>query len=544
MEERLKSTLDKERFIQLLESLLIRNAVEPARLSLLNAMLPQDRRDQIVPTDFAKDSLVAIADPDLQALTEGVKAPAAMFYSIAIQCRPRGTPKERRTEHSWLQRLFIYFAESLSFFDSTQDDGQRSKSMIIIHDMLSMAFMNGIHFDSPVLERILGQLFEHFNSHVTVQWSIIQRCMEMDPKLFVSASRTGTISNKTSQEVPNRFLRSLFENVTERGHELRSNNGLPDSTDGIEISDHAAQVQAVTVQLISAFAESRELISFIRHWREQLTAYQQPNPIWDASIWEEPQLQQHLKERLEPCTTVEQIEKLLTTTKDDLTAFMKREPLGIVATRACISHMIALECVLSGCTGDLTIHKLRQVTSAIYDVILQLLVVKTAADRCFKSSSWKVLATINGRWPTVEGSSRPSFEAAERALATVVEDHPEVEEMSGGSETPTNADEERTIYGGNFHAFRFLWSFSLIELCKHNLTADIDGHTRVTIWLKTILDRFVPSEVGRVFVRHDTGPLWNARAEPVTKDGFAVALLALIVQSPGVLQYVLSPFLL
>lgn len=537
MDERLKSTLDKERLIQALESLTMKNAIEPARLSLLNAMQPQGRRDPTVPTIFAEDSLVAITDPDLKALTEGIKAPAAMFFNIAIQCRPRNTPKERRMEHSWLQRLFVYFAESLSFFESpTQDNGHRSKSIILIHDMLCTAFVNGMHFDGAVLERILGQLFEHFDSLVTAQWSIIQLCMEMDPKVFVSASRTSAILGKPSQGVPNVFLQSLFEKITEQGRELRSDSVLPDSSHDVASSDHEAQVQAVTIQLVSAFAQSRELISFIRHWREQLIAYQQTEFIWDASIWEEPQLQQHLKELLEPCATVEQIEKLLMIVKDDLTAIIKCEPLGIVDSRAYISHMIVLECVLSGCTTDSTIHKLRKVASESYDVILQLLLIKTAAERCFRLSSWKVLATIIGRWPTLEGSSKPSFDAARMAFATVVEDHPEVEEMPGKSRTPTKADKERTMYGGKFHAFRFLWSFASVALCRDGFTADNDVHTQVMIWLKTILDHFAPLEIGKTFARHDTSPLWDAWSEPVTKDEFAVALLALMVQSPGVLQ--------
>lgn len=535
--QRLKSESDKERMLQALEGLITRNAIEPARLSLLNAIQPQDRRDPLVPTDFAVDTLLAIADPDLQALTEGVKAPAAMFFNIAIQSRSRNTPRESRTEQSWLQRLFMYFAESLSFFDSsTQDDGLRSKSIIVIHDMICTAFMNGIHFDGPVLERILGQLFEHFDSRVTAQWSMIQLCMEMDPKVFVSASRTSNITEKTSHGVPNMFLRSLFEKITERGRELRLDSVLPDSRDDAASSVQEDQVRAVPIQLVSAFAGSRELISFIRHWREQLFSYQQSESVWDASIWEEPQLQQRLKERLEPCTTVEQIEKLLLIIKDDLTAFIKRGTLGIVDTRACISHVIVLECVLSGCTTDSTIHKLRVVASAIYDVILQLLVVKSAANRCLSSSSRKVLATINGRWPAAEGSSMPSFEAAKMALATIVEDHPEVEQRPQEPETLPHADKERIVYGGKFHAFRFLWSFASVVLCGDGFTADIDMHPQVTIWLKTILDHFAPSEVGKVFVKHDTGPLWDARSEPVTKDGFAVALLALIVQNPRVLQ--------
>lgn len=536
MEELQTSTLDKERLVQSLESLLVTNAVEPARLSLLNAMLPQDRRDLTVPTDFAEDSLVAIADPDLQALTEGVKAPAVMFYHIAIRCRPRSTPGERRTEHSWMQRLFICFAESLSFFDSTRDDGQRSKSIIVIYDMLCTAFLNGIHFDGPVLERILGQLFEHFDSPVTVQWGVIRVCMDMDPKVFVSAFRTGTSSKTTSQGAPNRFLKSLFEKIREGGRELRSDDGLPDYMEDVGIRVHAAQVRAVTIRLVSAFAESRELISCLRHWREQLIAYQQSDSIWDASILEEPELQEKLKEMLEPCTTVEQIEKLLMNVKDDLTAIVKREPLGIVDTRACISYMIVLDCVLSGCTTDPTIHKLKKVVSESYDVILQFLVIKTAAEGCLKSSSWKVLATINGRWPKLNSFSRPSFDAAKVAFATVVEDNSEVEEISGESETLTIGDKERTMYGGKFHAFRFLWSFTSTVLCRDAFTADIDVHPQVMIWLKTILDHFSPSEVGKIFVRHDTGPLWDARSEPVTKDGFAVALFALIVQSPVVLQ--------
>jgi len=538
VDERLNSKLDKERLVQALESLVIRNAIEPARLSLLNAMQPQDRRDPIVPTDFAEGSLIAITDPDLQALIEGTKAPAAMFFNIAIQCRPRSTPKERRTEHSWLQRLFVYFAETLSFFDSsTQNDGHRSKSIMIIHDMLYTAFVNGIRFDPPVLERLLGQVFEHFDRQVTAQWSMIQLCMEMDPKLFVSASRPSAISGKTSQGVSNTFLQYLFKRITERGNELRSDSVPLGSAGDIASSDHEAQVQAVITQLVPAFATSRELIRFIHHWREQLIACQRSDSIWDASIWEQPELQQKLKEMLEPCTIVEQIEKLLMTVKDDLAAIREREPLGIVDTRACISHMIVLDCVLSGCTIDSTIHKLMKVASEFHDVILQLLAVKTAADRCFKSSSWKVLATINGRWPTLEGSSRQSFDAAKIAVATLVEDHLEVEEMSAGpSRTPTKADKERRMYGGKFHAFRFLWSFASMVLCRDGFTADIDVHTQVMIWLKTILDHFAPSEVGKVFVGDDTGPLWDVWSEPVTKDGFAIALLALMVQSPGVLQ--------
>ena len=544
-------TSRRSEVLQALEGLVISHTISPVRLSYLNATQPSISRDPNIPIDLVDDILASLtAYSDLGTPEEVIADAAKKLYTIAIKCQSRRTPKERRIEHSWLQRLFTHLAESIGFFDLVSH--RPVMPAIALSKMLQIAVGNEVQLDSSLLERILNQIFKIFDIWIKPHWDIVRLCMAMDPNIFTISARSNVVKGKTSLDHSNKLLQSLSENLIKRGRipyvshsppnvreeeeartmidEIRSiTNQFPATRDDINL-------RSFTLPLLHAFAKSREFHGFLRYWQMQLVAYQQSEPIWDVSLWEDGELQQAIRELVEPSLTVEQIAKILMTIFEEIETIIDRKIIGTEETRVCISHLVVLECVTSGCATDSTVDRLSSTVSSLYNRILRVSSKKVDLSSTVKASFWRVMATINGRWPLREGLPESSLDASRTAFTTVVSDPRQSEPFGEQFVASTKSDEARMIYSEKFQAFRFILSFISMEVLNGRFSADGVVYGEVMPWIKTILDRFTWSETGQFRIKSDSGLKWDIGSEPATENGFTLASLALIVESPEFLQ--------
>ena len=539
--------------LQALEGLVISHTISPVRLSYLNATQPSNGRDPNIPIGLVHDLLASLtAYNDLDTHAEGIIDAAKELYAIAIKCQSRRTPKERRIEHSWLQRLFTHITESIGFFDSSALASHISvMPEIALSEMLQIAVRNDVQLDSSLLERILKQIFEIFDTLIKTHWDIVRFCMAMDPKSFTVSARSSVVKGKTSSELSNKLLQSLSENLIKQGRILYVSDFPPDAreetgtiideirniTNQFAAARDDIHLRSITLPLLHAFAKSREFHGFLRYWQTQLVAYQQSEPIWDVSLWEDRELQQAIRELVEPSLTVEQIAKILLTICEEIETIIDRKNIGIQETRVCISHLVVLECVTSGCATDSTVDRLSSTASSLYNRILRLSSNNADLSRTVKASLWRVMATINARWPLREGLPDSSLDASRTAFTTVVNDPRQSKPSGEQLVASTNPDETRVIYSEKFQAFRFILSFISMEVLNGRFSANGLIYGEVMPWIKTILDRFKWSETGQFHIKPDIGLNWDIGAgEPATENGFMLASLALIVESPQFLQ--------
>ena len=538
--------------LQALEALVISHTISPVRLSYLNATQPSNSRVPNIPVGLVDDLLASLTTYNgLGAPAEDIADAAKKLYMIAIKCQSRRTPKQRRIEHSWLQRLFIHIAESIGFFDSSALASHRPvMPEIALSEMLQIAVENDVQLDSSLLERILKQIFEIFDTLVKTHWDIVRSCMAMDPNIFTFSARSNVVKGKTLSELSNKLLQSLSENLIKQGRILYVSDfpsdvreearTLIDEIRNITNQFAAARddvnLRSITLPLLHAFAKSREFHGFLRYWQTQLVAYQQSEPIWDVSLWEDRELQRAIRELVEPSLTVEQIAKILLTICEEIETIIDCKIIGIQETRVCISHLVVLECVTSGCATDSTVDRLSGTVSSLYDRILRLSSKKVDLSRTVKASLWRVMATINGRWPLREGLRESSLDASRTAFTTVINDPRQSEPFGEQLVAPTKSDETRMIYSEKFQAFRFILSFISMEVLNDRFSANGLVYGEVMPWITTILDRFTWSETGQFHIKPDICLNWDIGSEPATENGFTLASLALIVESPEFLQ--------
>lgn len=534
--------------MQALEGLLRTQIVLPARLAFLNAAKPRDNRDPNIPDSFLDDLLAPVTAMNISDTLPEISVQAVViFYRIAIECRPRNIPKERRIEHSWLQKLFVYIAKASPYFESSDVafDSQGGSTTILC-EMLQLAVYYDVAFDSLLLGWILKRLFEIFDICVGTHWEIVRLCMVMDPFIFVH----GAVARMSgSKESTNELLPLLSENFRKHADALYHNDFPIGIGQGIAITDqdadvtyistlarHGTTLKSIAILLARAFAKSRALPIFFTYWQVQLSACQHSEFAWNVSVWEDDELQQVVQELVEPSLVAEQVEKLLSHMMDEIEKVAGHEPKELSNLRACISRLIILECFLSGCTTHATIEKVQKKVSSIYDQALHLPIVESSLKRDHKRLVWRLMATINGRWPLREGNPKLSFDAATEAFTIITKTSEDLQEVQEGLGASAKAAIARTIYGEKFQAFRFILSFASMQALNSRLIVGNAIHTEMMDWIGRIIYRFVRPTTEALHSDKDSSIKWSGRSEPTTEEDLVIALLTMIAHCPPILQ--------
>ena len=543
----------RRNIVDALQELVMHHAILPARASQLIEANSNDSQSSDRPANLMDELLASIltetpVEPDRNYQVLSIKA----LFQIAVRVAPPRSPKERRLETSWLQKLFTHITEHLSFFDSgSASVGQRDSSCALVQGMLRAAVDQGFRFDRLVLERIVHRLFEGFQRTHDSFWGIISACMEMDANIFVSRSRS---SDHSSEVSPNQLLYSLFDNIRKHHEDQirdRSSSGAVQTTTMVERS---AILNHVIFPLAQAFADARDFNDFLGYWQSQLAIVLQGCNHWGATIWEDEELLQLIRGLAEPSLTIGQIEQVFLSTCNMLSSMIAQNVDEATDVAPCMAMMIVLESIVSGCTTDMSLQKLKHAAFAFQKLCFSTDFPKFTRSKTFKSRLWRLFATLNNRWPLPTDHLDPIMHTAIIAVEAVLEN---VEEpvVDTKRTTTQEAPSAWQAYSEKVQALRFILSLASTEKGSQYQSAGNSIIAPMSVWVEKILNWVTLSSDGGIESKTQcwdplsweiqnepetpqdpVNPSWEIRNDPSNPAEFAIATLVLIVHSPSVLR--------
>ena len=450
--------------IQLLEHLLVQNVILPARASFISSKswkkeVGEDRSpltaDFLLLCPLIETSNAISRELTLISNVDLVTSVIPLLFSVAIRSLPRVTPKQRSIEDSWLRHLFGKLEHCASELVSQSTPNLQSSQYISILDrMLRDALAHKVRLDdstcgviiSRVLSRSDGEFNPPDNPHY---WTLIGLCLEIDPDIFVTAHSIDK-SSGGNRNVPNQNLASLLSRIT-------GNNG---QSTPYSDANYNAKLLKVALPLAGAFANSRDLTTFLFHWEEQLTICQQRRPEFTANsglaknIWEDERLISLVGRLIDSSLTISQIEQILQKKNTSITspASVATEDLSKSFTDALI-----IDCVVNGLTKEST---LSQLVATVHSLYLSILGIVLSASNWPAEQSWRLwrtLTALNERWPLLKTSIN-RCEAERLALNEALE----LVNLS----LSTEATFVGQVYPRELHAFSFILSLASVQRIK------------------------------------------------------------------------------
>ena len=213
-------------------------------------------------------------------------ANASILFDVAIRSVPSPGSKPRRPhDAAWLQKTFVTFKEAMP---SRRSEEQHDA----IYRLLQAAITHKVELD-PVILR--DTITIHGMQDGSTHWGILSKAIELDSTVFMTPDKKEDV------------LPDLLARITK------------ESTMDAAWSKYKEKVITRTiVPLMKAFAKSRALSDFIRHWYAQLVEVANlrqnstDKSLISDSAWESHHLQKALGEVFEASFTIKQIQDLLT----------------------------------------------------------------------------------------------------------------------------------------------------------------------------------------------------------------------------------------
>ncbi|KAL8714502.1 MAG: hypothetical protein Q9225_006550 [Loekoesia sp. 1 TL-2023] len=412
-----------------LGGLLLQHIIFPARDSFENLKRPRAAQVDEAMKRNVDQLLAPLQDPILRSKHRDHSQdekfpPIARFYGIVLQHTPLATPKQRMSEKAWLEFLLDRIAlQACTTITDAPHPTLTPHSTDALKIMLKMLAEMKIKLGIAILEQILSQ-YSHIlekESH-KMDWDIVGLCLDIDPDVFVIP----TISRDASVEParrPNKYLSALFQRINEFSLS-------PDATSELIRGNN---LEVVLVPLVKGFAQARDLVGFINHWRHHLVQYQRlahdPDKLPNSSntslepslsledgqsMWEDERLLRAVASQAAQRMTIEQIEAILQESGAALrpTNAISDQGRGMYAA----ANLIILDCILHSCRSENTITKLAGVIEKLYTTLL----ASCEADSLpslYSQRAWRCIATIKSRW-TAELDPSYDVQKMEKTLAS------------------------------------------------------------------------------------------------------------------------------
>ena len=522
-----------------LQGLVEHHTILPARASQLSKAYRKDSQNSETSVNLMDELLASVmADTSAERDYNDLASSAQALFDIAIRVAPLRSPKELRLETPWLQKMFIHVAKHFYFFDhhSASVDLQNC-SCRLVHAMLRVAVDHGICFDRPVLEQIIQRLFDGFDLAHDSYWELIGVCMEMNASIFASRPPSGNADDQSTEVGPQTISFSLFDSIRKHDQARMRDPHILDTAQTAMSVRHIPILKSVIFPLIHAFADARDLDSFLKFWQDQLTIVMQECNHWGGTVWEETELLQLIRGLTESSLTTGQIEQLFRSTSNMLSSMIAQDVDGPTHTAPCMAMLIILESILSGCTSDPILQKLKQAASTLQELCFGSHITNVTWSNAFSSRFWRLFATLNNRWALPANRVDQTQRTAEVALETVLQSVAGPVTDAEGL-TDHVASSGREAYGEKVQALRFILSLAPSEHGSEDQSAENSITASLSVWIGKILNRYTP------FPTRGTEPepggwdnrSWNVGNEPSTPAEFAVASLVLIVHHPSVLK--------
>jgi nucleolar pre-ribosomal-associated protein 2 len=276
---------------------------------------------------------------------------AAILFDIAIRCTqsPGARKRRRQQDDTWLASVFSTLNSSMPI---------RASNAAAVSMMLQSAIQHKVNIDLNVLREIV---WEYGLPKESEDWRLVATVLVLDGNVFLIPDET-------------ELLRELLERITK----------VSVSENWSDVSDTV--VKAVLVPLMREFARARDLSGFVKHWHEQLVAFEKQRKLRPKdmepytanlfSAWEDEELQTELKALLEPSLTIPQIGQIL----DWLQGQVSENP---------DATCIILEAVARSISGDE--HVVDAVSLRMYHIMFDNDAADTLDTR-YRWRSWRIIS--------------------------------------------------------------------------------------------------------------------------------------------------------
>ena len=527
-----------------LEEMLIKHVILPYRASIFDTETPGQIRAGETSTSLSQDLVsiltlfrfplpgeVTVIDRRKFSLERSVWKTEAqhiitllsLLFDVALGSSPRNTPKLRRIEDPWLEKLFSQLAEcAATFLPSINAFKAQRYHVTLVKWMMENALKGKLHLSLPTTETILDQVSGLFSSgtDATVQWSVISLCIQNDANVFIVPASSANSDHIHLYRTPNKYLSSLLFKITE--------GQMESSSDYDHVRSH------VIIPLCNAFADARNLTGFIQYWKEQLRVLrkrleaQRDDTDDGPSIWEDDQLLQAVSQLVEPAFTASQIDQILSAAVSDLTPSISNVPNDKGGS---LAGLVIIDSLFAGINQDETMAKLTESAQSVFSLLGVLL--SGASSQTDRWRIWRIKATIADHWLTLHDSS-VFKRKAHSAICAASE---RINRISS-----ENLPDEKRDLSEELHAFRFVLRFvAKGDSFWENL--QFSSRSQVESAVKKIMDEMEPF-CHRISHDHfqtikfpDTVPRWDEFSIKITSvDTLYLGCVADVLTSSSVLK--------
>ena len=453
-----------KRTLQEVEKLIGSCIVYPGRIAFMREAKPHGKVDR-----DAQSFIGELLTPVTRSTTEESPTALPFLFEVVIGCSTRETPKQRTTEGPWLQHfLGILVSDSSRFISSCENSSLSSVGTDVLKQLLRLAISNKVSLSSSAVEDLVVRfsgLFSEDSDH-SVDWGLLQLCMEMNSALFMTSSpRKRTKAEQAEQS--NTVLSKALTDIQNTDVRFSSDQLVHDNPNFLESSLEERAIDAgaydlilhnFVLPLLEAYTRARNFVGFIHLWQEQLIVshdYKRSSvsggifSVNTVSVWEDELLVHVLAEELESSLTVSHISTLL----QDAVATIRE---GVNSSRydspRLLASVVVLDCLTYGIKSDNVASKLDEPIRNLYTNISHS-VLKPGTFEHYEWRLWRILETITSRWPDIA-----NLECLEERETNVCAELREAASrlISQALNTRMIGPEDVNVYRTAFFAFRFM----------------------------------------------------------------------------------------
>ena len=425
----------------MLERLIVQHIILPARDCFEDSKHLRATQDDEVQKSSANDLLGPLQDPAFRTERRGhseheAMHPVARFFDIILKYTPLATTQQRISEQAWLQFMLDQVALLAPALASDPPDSTLQEPQRALKDVLQMVATKKLKLEIAMLEKILSQNSKLlYKEGHPVDWLVVGLCLEIDPDIFVVPTISKDAAGQATRE-PNKYLSALFGKI----------NNLSLSSEATSELFRQDILKHVLIPLAKGFAQARDLVGFVNHWRSNIlqsrplsygpdnvllidrTESESTLKMAAHSLWEEEDLLRAVAALLEQRLNFRQIEGVL----KELSAALVSTHLSQATEQglSTAANLVILDCMLSSCKKEDIVSQSAKLVDGLYTDLLAL----CEANLLPESQSWRpwrCIAKIRSRWAVELSLSLEVRELEERVARKAIKllsqkdpDHP------------------------------------------------------------------------------------------------------------------------
>ena len=374
----------------LLEGLLIEHVIEPFKAVNSHQVDPSDKFAQTLSASFHSFHfhLPLRSHRAMNKAQTYVKwGCLSLLFNIALSRGSSNQRPLRRADSAWLEALFLQIQACATAVVTSESLQRRRREVARLTKwLLELAAEHKLTLSIPCLRGILEKHSSLFDkgSKDDPDWGIISHCLKNDSSVFLHPSTTHGTALPGSFTTKSPSLAALLAKITEASCNLKL----------VKDDDCDFKISHILIPLLHAFAETRNLGSFITHWKEQLEVVQQRRQRTGQpdhpTIWEDETLARAVGELLGSKATIGQMESVLNDAGQAIQNLQSTNDESL-------SSLILIECIFSSCRGEKLITGLAKSAATVVQAIARILRESPHLLKRGQSRAWRAVSVFNER---------------------------------------------------------------------------------------------------------------------------------------------------